>query len=120
MMGKARKGDLVVAKYRRRAWAANGTFTHFRESWRLAEVMSATRDGIVKTARDTATTLGADSVGDGIIQQILTIGKYARHPGLIAMFKKTGPGDSIEVGTSQKEAQDWFSEFSRTLKNEGE
>ena len=53
---KARKGDLVCAMYEKRSYDADGKPDGWVASYRLAEVMSATRTGRVKTIRDCAVT----------------------------------------------------------------
>ena len=116
---KARKGDLVCAMYEKRNYDAAGKFDGYIASYRLAEVMSATRTGRVKTVRDCAVTRGADKVDGSVggVFRVYTLGPHARNETLTALFNKTGVADHIEMGETYEDAQRWMR---RTLRLEKE
>ena len=108
---KARKGDLVCAMYEKRCYDAAGKFDGYIASYRLAEVMSATRAGWAKTVRSCAVTQGYDKVDDGGrggVLRVYTLGPHARNETLTALFNKTGVADYIEMGETYEDAQEWM------------
>ena len=107
---KARKGDLVCAMYEKHNYDATGKFDGYIARYRLAEVMSATRTGRVKTIRDCAVTRGTDKVDGSLggVRQVYTLGPHARNETLTALFNKTGVADHIEMGETYEDAQKWM------------